>query len=52
MLGCRRKVGVSWIMGSRFDVRGVDLPKVQPAAERAGLPAKPFGGSPAIASES
>jgi len=26
---------VSWIMESWFDVRGVGLPKVQPAAERA-----------------
>jgi len=49
VLGCRRKVGVFWIMGSRFDVRGVDLPKVQPAAERAGPGSRPSGSGSATA---
>ena len=51
MLERQRKVDVSRIMVFWFDAHGANLPKVQPAAERAGLPAKPFGGSPATASE-
>jgi len=38
----QQKVDVSWIMGVWFDVEGVGLPKVQPAAERVEPPVRPM----------